>query len=128
MEAQVPKTNLQTFINTILWGITLWLFGYILSFIFFAFIPKHLLGWAIMPFGIVAILWVLIRKIARKVFTCYIGLAIFWTIIAVIFDYLFIVKLLSSPDYYKFDVYLYYLLTFLLPIVVGWIKFHNKAK
>jgi len=46
-----------------------------------------------------------------------------WTIIAVVFDYIFIVKLLKPLDfYYKLDVYLYYSLTFILPILVGWRK------
>ena len=39
------------------------------------------------------------------------------------FDYLLIVKVFSPPDgYYKLDVYLYYALTFIMPLVVGWLK------
>jgi len=126
--AKIPQTKKALFLNTILWGLALWFFGYILGFVFFVFIPKDLLGWAIMPFGVSATLWVLFKQIARKEFKCYFGLAIFWTLIAIVFDYLFIVKLLNSYSYYKLDVYVYYLLTFLLPITVGWYKFHNKAK
>lgn len=81
-----------------------------------------------MPFGIAPTLWVLTKKIVRKEFTCYLGLTIFWTLIAVVFDYLFIVKLLNSSDYYKPDVYLYYLLTFLIPHLVGWYKFGYNTK
>ena len=128
MNAKIPQTKKALFLNTIFWGFVLWLFGYILGFVFFAFVPKNLLGWVIMPFGIAVTLWVLFNKIARKESKCYFGLAIFWTLIAVAFDYLFIVKLLKSPNYYKLDVYIYYLLTFLLPITVGWYKFHYKAK
>ena len=128
MNAKIPQTKKALFLNTIFWGFVLWLFGYILGFVFFAFVPKNLLGWVIMPFGIAVTLWVLFKKIARKEFKCYFGLAIFWTLIAVAFDYLFIVKLLKSPNYYKLDVYIYYLLTFLLPITVGLYKFHYKAK
>jgi len=44
-------------------------------------------------------------------------------LIAVIFDYLFLVKMFKPTDgYYKLDVYLYYILTFLLPLIVGWRK------
>jgi len=128
VSAKIPQTKKALFLNTIFWGFVLWLFGYILGFVFFAFFPKDLLGWVIMPFGIAVTLWVLFKKIARKEFKCYFGLAIFWTLIAIVFDYLFIVKLLNSYSYYKLDVYVYYLLTFLLPITVGWYKFHNKAK
>jgi hypothetical protein len=128
MSAKIPETNLKVFLNTIFWGFVLWLIGYILGFIFFSFIPKDLIGWYVMPFGIAVTLWILFKKIARKEFKCYIGLGIFWALIAVIFDYFFIVKLLNSHDYYKPDVYVYYLLTFLLPIIVGYYKFYFKVK
>lgn len=115
------------FLNTLLWGFLLWLLGYILGFIFFAFVPKDLLGWYIMPLGVIATLWVLFKKIEREKFGCYIGLGVIWTIMAVVLDYIFIVLLLHSSSYYKIDVYVYYLLTLLLPIAVGWYKF-NKIK
>ena len=111
------------FLNTVLWGFALWLFGYILGFLFFAIAPKEMIGWFIMPFGIAATLWVLLKKIDREQYMCYIGLGIIWTIMAVVLDYFFIVKMLHSNDYYKLDVYLYYILTFVLPVAVGWYKF-----
>lgn len=38
-----------------------------------------------------------------------------------ILDYVFIVKAFNPSDgYYKVDVYLYYALTFLLPVTIGW--------
>ena len=44
-------------------------------------------------------------------------LGIAWSGIPIVCDYLLIVKLLSPPDgYYKFDVYLYYLITLVLPM------------
>lgn len=115
------------FLNTIWWGFLLWLFGYALGFLFFAFIPKGVIGWYIMPFGIIATLWVLFKKIKRESFGCYVGLAVLWTIIAVALDYVLIVRLLNASDYYKLDVYVYYLLTFVLPVIVGWYKI-NQAK
>jgi hypothetical protein len=115
------------FLNTISWGFLLWLFGYVLGIIFFAFVPKEVLGWAIMPFGIFVTLWVLFKKIERESFGCYIGLGFFWVVIAIVLDYLFIVKLFKSTDYYKLDVYVYYILTFVLPVAAGWYKL-NKAK
>ena len=110
------------FLNTIFWGFVLWLFGYILGFVFFAFVPKGVIGWVIMPFGVAATLWVLIKKITREKFGCYIGLGVVWMIMAIVLDYVFLVKLLHAVDYYKVDVYLYYVLTLLLPLVVGWYK------
>jgi hypothetical protein len=49
-----------------------------------------------------------------------VSLALVWSAMAVVLDYLFIVKAFNPADgYYKADVYLYYLLTVLLPLAVG---------
>lgn len=115
------------FLNTIFWGFILWLIGYILGFVFFAFVPANYIGWLITPIGIIITLCVLFKKIKRDSFTCYIGLGVIWAVMAIILDYLLLVKLLNPVDgYYKLDVYLYYIITLLLPIIVGWIKFKNK--
>ena len=114
--------------NSVFWGFTLWLFGYILGIIFFGIIPKEVMGWYIMPFGLAATLWVLFKKIKRDSLTCYIGLGVLWTILAIVLDYIFLVKLLGAADYYKFDVYVYYFLTLILPISVGFLKFHKIKK
>jgi len=119
----LPTSKGKIFMNTVLWGFILWLFGYILGFVFFALVPKEIIGWYIMPFGIAATLWVLIKKIKREELMCYFGLGIIWTVMAVVLDYVFLVKLLSATGYYKLDVYIYYLLTFILPITVGWYRF-----
>jgi hypothetical protein len=115
------------FFNTVFWGFVLWLFGYVLGFVFFAFVPKDLIGWYIMPFGIIATLLVLLKKIKREKLMCYFGLGLIWTILAIVLDYIFLVRMLNATDYYKLDVYIYYILTFILPIVVGWYKL-NKNK
>lgn len=81
-----------------------------------------------MPFGILFTLWVLKKKITLTNFKSFLILAVVWTVIAVVFDYLFIVKVLKPADgYYKTDVYLYYILTFVLPMVIGWRKNRPKA-
>ena len=111
--------------NTVLWGFILWLFGYILGFVFFALVPKDVLGWYIMPFGVAITLWVLFKKIKRDGSMCYVGLGVIWTIMAVVLDYIFLVKLLNAVDYYKLDVYIYYVFTFALPIIFGYFKFNG---
>lgn len=108
--------------NTLFWGFILWLFGYVLGFVFFAFVPKEQIGFYILPLGVAFTLWVLYKKIKREDFMCYIGLGVIWSIMAIILDYLFIFKLLNGVDYYKLDVYIYYALTLILPIAAGWYK------
>ena len=76
-----------------------------------------MIGWVILPIGIVITLWVLLKKIKGISFNYYLQLAIVWTLIAIVLDYLLIVKALNPADgYYKLDVYLYYALSFILPL------------
>ena len=109
--------------DAIAWGLTTWLIGYALGLIAFMLVPAALIGWVVMPFGIAISLWILFRKTHGATMRYYLGVACAWTIIAVACDYLFLVKLLNPADgYYKPDVYLYYALTFALPMLVGWKK------
>lgn len=105
------------------WGSLLWLIGYALGIVLFPVVPTSVIGWVIMPFGIAITLWVLLRKVSGHSFRHYLVLAVAWTSVAVVFDYVFLVALLAPSDgYYKLDVYLYYALTFALPLGVGWRK------
>ena len=105
------------------WGFALWLFGYLLGFVFYAFVPPAQIGWYVMPLGIAATCLVLWKFVAFDTLTDGVWLGIAWAAIAVVFDYLFIVKLLDPPDgYYKPDVYLYYALMLLLPIGAAFLK------
>ncbi len=102
------------------WGLALWFIGYVLGVILLFALPVTLIGWVITPVGTALTLWVLLRQIGGGAFMHYLLIAVVWTAIAVLFDYLFIVRAFSPPDgYYKPDVYLYYALTFLLPLAIG---------
>ncbi|MEI6221589.1 MAG: hypothetical protein WCP97_02380 [bacterium] len=115
--------------DTLLWGFLLWLIGYILGFIFFFLVPKDLIGWFVSPIGILITIWVLLKKVQSTTIKHYLIITITWTALAIILDYLFLVKLLSPTDnYYKLDVYMYYATTALLPLVVGWWKINKTAK
>ena len=111
------------------WGFLLWLIGYILGIVLFMIVPYNLIGWVLLPVGIAITLWVLFKKINAKKLNYYFKLGLAWSILAVVLDYLFLVKLLKPEDgYYKIDVYLYYLLAFALPLIVGWYKNRSKEK
>lgn len=110
------------------WGILLWLVGYVLGIIIFMIVPPSMVGWIIMPIGIVITLWVLFKKVQSNSFQYYLLLAVSWALIAIIFDYFFLVKVFKPADgYYKLDVYLYYVLTFVLPLFVGWRNTFKKS-
>lgn len=72
-----------------------------------------------MPLGIAVTLYVLTKHVAMQSWRDALTLGIGWSIIAMVCDYVGIVMLLNPADgYYKIDVYLYYLLTLLIPVVV----------
>ena len=121
--------NKQLLKDALGWGFVLWLIGYGLGIMLFSFVPLSLIGWIIMPIGIIIALWVLLKKIKSYKFGYYIILAIVWTLIAILFDYVFLVKAFKPEDgYYKLDIYLYYALTFALPLIVGWYKSKTRKQ
>lgn len=105
------------------WGFVLWLIGYSLGIVLFAFAPPDLTGSIITPIGTIITLFVLFGKIKGDTLKYYLLLAIVWTLIAIVFDYIFLVRIFKPADgYYKLDVYLYYALTFILPLLAGSIR------
>jgi hypothetical protein len=113
----MPATDTSLTKDITLWGLALWLAGYLLGFIFYALVPTSAIGWCVMPFGILMTCWVLRTRIGAQPIGYAALLGLGWALIAIAGDYLFLVKLLDPPDgYYKLDVFLYYAVTFLLPI------------
>lgn len=111
----------QFFKDAFFWGFLVWLIGYGLGIVFFTIVPHNLIGWFVMPIGILISLFVLIKKVKGNTLRYYLGIAIIWTVIAIVCDYFFLVRAFKTTNtYYKFDVYLYYSLTFTLPLIVGW--------
>ena len=55
--------------DTFGWGFVLWLFGYILGFALFFIVPASVLGWVVMPFGVLLTLWVLYKKVSTDTFS-----------------------------------------------------------
>lgn len=113
--------NKQSLKDALGWGFVLWLIGYALGMIVFALVPANLIGWIIMPIGTAITLWIAFKKVKGDTFRYYCLVALIWLLIAVLGDYLFIVKALKPADgYYKPDVYLYYALTLAIPLFAGW--------
>lgn len=116
----MKSTNLRA---VLLWGVVLWLIGYVLGILLFPVVPSTHIGWVIMPIGIITTIWVLLKKISVSSMQEYLAVGVSWAIIAILCDYLFLVLLFRPTDgYYKLDVYCYYALMVLLPIGLGWWK------
>jgi len=114
--------NRQLLKDSLGWGFILWLIGYALGIVLFPLSSTIMLGWLIMPIGTAITLGVLIKKIKSRSFLYYLLIALIWTLMAIVLDYFFLVKMFKPLDYYKLDVYLYYILTFILPLIIGGVK------
>lgn len=106
--------------DTVGLGIIIWLVGYLASIgLFFTPFAEDM-GWiitAIFTPVTIAITWWWFR--ARNIpFSYFVKVGVVWTMIAVVLDYLFIVQLFQAA-YYEADVFVYYALTFLIPVGVG---------
>ncbi len=104
------------------WGLALWFIGYVLGLILIFLFPASLIGWIIMPIGLIITFWVLFKKVRANSFKYYLILSVVWTIIAIVFDYVFIVEAFKPTEYYKLDVYLYYIITFISPLIAARLK------
>lgn len=103
------------------WGFILWLIGYVLGIGAFALVPVSLIGWVVMPIGAIIAIWVAFSKVKGDTMRYFALVALAWVVIAVLGDYLFIVKAFNPADgYYKLDVYVYYAFTVVIPLVAGW--------
>jgi hypothetical protein len=98
----------------------LWLLGYLVSLALFFTPLAPVMGWVITaiftPLTVGVTWW---RFRGRDLpLRYYAGVGLAWAAIAVVLDYLFIVRLFDA-GYYAPDVYAYYALTFLIPVGVG---------
>ena len=107
--------------DTVGLGIVLWLMGYITSLVLFFTSVAGMMGWILIgtftPIT-VAIAWWWFKDRERLSLQYYAGVGIAWALIAIVLDYLFIV-LLFQATYYGIDVFVYYAVTFLIPLGVG---------
>jgi len=102
-------------------GTGLWLIGYLASLVLFFTPYAGVMGWILL--GIftpitIAITWWWFRERETLPLQYYAGVGVAWVLIAVVLDYLFIVQLFQAT-YYEADVFVYYALTFLIPVGVG---------
>ena len=105
------------------WGVLLWLIGYAFGIVLFPLVPPAMLGWYIMPIGLLVTAFVLWKWVRVEAWSRAVLLGIIWCAIAVVLDYVFIVKMLKPADgYYKLDVYLYYASAFLLPVIAALLR------
>jgi hypothetical protein len=115
--------------DTIGLGTGLWLFGYLASLLLFFSPFADIMGWiitAVFTPITIALAWWWFR--ARDLpLTYYVVVGVAWTMLAIVLDYLFIVRLFQTT-YYEIDVFVYYALTFLIPVGVGLYLRHIQGR
>jgi hypothetical protein len=102
-------------------GTVLWLIGYLASLALFFSPFSGIMGWillAIFTPVTIAVTWWWFSQREHLTLEYYAGVGVAWALIAIVFDYLFIV-LLFRATYYSPDVFVYYAVTFLIPVGVG---------
>ena len=111
-------------------GTALWLIGYLASLVLFMSPYAGIMGWILLivftPVTIAIVFW-WFRKREGLPLKYFAEVGIAWVIIAIVLDYLFIV-LLFQATYYGIDVFIYYTVTFLIPVGVGYYLVGKKAR
>jgi len=125
----ISHDNRSLVTDTLGLGLLLWFIGWSASLVLFFYVPAGLLGWVLFviftPLTI-AITMVRFRKRALT-FSYYLAVALVWTFIAILFDYLFIVRLFGASGYYHASVVVYYTETFLIPLLAG-VKYRRQPE
>ena len=115
--------------DTAVLGTALWLIGYFASLVLFFTPYAGVMGWILItvftPVTFV-IAWVWFRKRRSLPLQYFAGVGVAWMLIAIVLDFLFIVLLFRASNYYQIDVFVYYAVTFLIPVCVG--LFLNRTR
>lgn len=114
--------------DAVILGILLWVIGYITSLVLF-FSPLYgIMGWLLIavftPFTLIVTWWWFKERVLPLSY--YFGVGCAWTVIAIVLDYLFIV-LLFQATYYGPDVFVYYAVTFFIPVIIGYLNLFRQA-
>ncbi len=114
--------------DAFLLGTGFWLLGYIASLLLYATPLYPVMGWIMIAVFTPVTLGITWRYFSSRSLPLryYAAIGLSWTAIAVVLDYLFIV-LLFAATYYGSDVFVYYAITFAVPVCVGWRINRGKA-
>jgi len=103
-------------------GMALWLIGYLASLALFFTSFAGIMGWILLavftPVTSAIAWWWFRQREPPLPLQYYAGVGLAWMLIAIVLDFLFIV-LMFQATYYDVDVFVYYAVTFLIPVGVG---------
>lgn len=99
----------------------LWFIGYITSIILYFIVPSDIPGWILFVLFTPLLIAITLARFRKRslLLRYYVIIAVIWTGIAIVSDFLFIVLLFKPENYYHASVFVYYLETFLVPFITG---------
>ncbi len=129
-----PRTNIpkghrrEEVIDTLGLGFFLWFIGYIASIGLYFLVPSDVIGWILFVLFTPLLIMITLVRFRKRFLPLryYAIVAVTWTGIAIVADFLFIVLLFNPDNYYHPSVMVYYLEMFLVPLVIG-ILYRNGA-
>lgn len=110
-------------------GLILWAVGFLLGMILFTFVDVSMMGWIIMPIVVIVAILLSARmaKAHPAALSYFIGVGAMWFGIALILDYLILVRGYRAQNYYDLDIIIYYAGMFFIPSIVAMIVFGKKS-
>jgi hypothetical protein len=102
-------------------GFAMWFLGYLAGIALFFTVSQDFLGWILCAILTPVSIAVCYKRFGKRNAGAkyYAMVGAVWLAIAVAFDYVFLVAMFNSTNYYKLDVIVYYALAFLIPFLVG---------
>lgn len=113
--------------DTVGWGLILWLVGFALGMMLFPFVPVKYIGLPILAVYIPLTIFIAYKRFKNfgASTSYYFLVAAVWFGLALVLDYILIVRAFKSENYYDFDAMIYYFATFLIPSIIGF-KYGRK--
>lgn len=83
--------------------------------------PSDIPGWILFVLFTPLLIAITLARFRKRslLLRYYVIIAVIWTGIAIVSDFLFIVLLFKPENYYHASVFVYYLETFLVPFITG---------
>lgn len=109
-------------VDTLVYGLVIWLVGFVLGMVLFPFVEISVMGWILMPVTLIVALFLSMRirrKRSAAAVSTFIGVGLSWVALSLILDYAILVKGYSAENFYDVDIIIYYIGVLLIPIIVS---------
>jgi hypothetical protein len=115
------KETSRKFMDMLGWGFILWTIGFVMGMALFVIVPESMIGYYILPVMLPLTFIVSYTRLKNRSAptSYYLLIGLSWVAVAVILDYILLVRAFNVQNYYDADVLLYYVLAFAIPVLQG---------